>query len=132
MVLIRQLRPWFGVALFTGALVALIVVGHATGSFGLESYGTDSCGCAPGKFCCGGSYLGPKFATFEDGDYLVRARLPVGTYQASDARCHWARVTNFDGTRASIIAKGHSTIVTLSARDYGFHADGCGTWTDIG
>jgi hypothetical protein len=71
---------------------------------------------------------------FDDGEYLVGAEVPAGTYEATTpASCYWARVKNWTGEPAAIIASNHGVgTATISPTDVGFQSEHCGTWTKTG
>jgi hypothetical protein len=68
---------------------------------------------------------------FGDGEYLVGAEVPAGTYEATTpATCHWARLKNWTGEPSAVIASNTGVgTVTVDQTDIGFQSERCGTWT---
>ena len=69
-----------------------------------------------------------------DGQYVVREDIEPGTYRTREGSdgCYWARLKGFGGSLDEIIANANTsapTVVTISRRDKGFEASGCGTFT---
>ena len=75
-----------------------------------------------------------------DGDYLVGAEIPAGTYLATaPATCHWQRVRNFRTNQSfsnaifvdPVIDSGTGSIVTIAPTDFGFSTYNCGAWIGL-
>jgi hypothetical protein len=69
-----------------------------------------------------------------DGQYVVREDIEPGTYRTREGSdgCYWARLKGFGGNLDEIVANTNTsapTVVTISRRDKGFEASGCGTFT---
>lgn len=80
-----------------------------------------------------------KKSTIPDsGIFSVSRQIVPGTYRASNNvdGCYWARLSDFTSTGNNIIANDFTydsrPVVSISASDVGFEANGCGTWTRIG
>ncbi len=79
-------------------------------------------------------------ADFVSGDYRVNYEVMPGTYQASGTstlNCHWERVSDFVHDGTGIIAEGTvanpaQPTVQISATDFGFTSQNCGTWHRTG
>ena len=72
--------------------------------------------------------------TFRDGNYIVGTDIKPGTYRTrvASSGCYYARLRGFGGTLDEIITNNitnGSAIVTIAAKDQGFQATNCGTWT---
>jgi hypothetical protein len=70
------------------------------------------------------------------GIYRVGRDMRIGTWRADnpEGTCTWARLAEFGGSDAEIIASGVAMIpgplaVTIKETDTGFAAAGCGIWT---
>jgi hypothetical protein len=71
---------------------------------------------------------------FGQGTLIVGTDITPGTYRSSNgADCYWARLRNFSGQLAGIIANnfGGAAIVSIRSSDAGFESSKCGTWTKI-
>lgn len=77
--------------------------------------------------------------TFKDGIHRVNVDINPGTYATTvpdSYGCYWSRVKDGSGEFTAIIAnganqKGEIVNVTIAATDWGFTAQGCGTWTKV-
>jgi hypothetical protein len=69
-----------------------------------------------------------------DGQFVAREDIEPGTYRTREGSdgCYWARLKGFGGSVEEIVANTNTsapTVVTISRRDKGFEASGCGTFT---
>ncbi len=71
---------------------------------------------------------------FPDGTYLVGKQVTPGTYaiEGDIQGCYWER-TDKTGTAIdnNFINAAKRVQVTISATDYSFHSDNCGTWKPV-
>jgi hypothetical protein len=77
----------------------------------------------------------PPGYSFGDGQYVVGADVPAGTYRtrAASQGCYWARLRGFSGELSDLIANENTDapeVVTIAPTDVGFNSARCGLWTN--